>query len=57
MIYKYQDKYCSDEELQISGIERFDSYPNKNQILWSIIKNKGKSAEVHKIYYIQDTPF
>ena len=57
VIYKYEDKYCRDEELEIAGIERFDSYPNKNQILWAIKKHNGQSAEVHKIYFTEDIPF
>ena len=42
---------------EVLNIEYFDSYPNKNQILWAIIKNKGQSAEVHKRHYIEDIPF
>jgi len=41
----------------VANIEYFDSYPNKNQILWAIMKNKGQSAGVHKKYYIEDIPF
>lgn len=46
-----------DNGTEVRAIEDFESYPNKNQILWSITKNKGQTAEIHKIYYIEDIPF
>jgi hypothetical protein len=49
--------FPSESILSSINSEEFDSYPNKNQILWAIKKNKGEAAEIHKIYYIEDIPF
>ena len=46
-----------DDSYNIIGWEDFDDFPNDNQIMYAIAKNNGCSANIEKVYEMEEVPF